>query len=1113
MKRRLTMILTFMLLSVGVAMAQTKVSGTVVEAENDEPIIGAVIKLRGQKSALAVTDIDGNFSFTTSQKNPSLEVSSIGFVTQTIKAGQNLVIKMVSDSRSIDEVVVTGMQKMDKRLFTGATAKVDAEKTKLDGVADVSRALEGRAAGVSVQNVSGTFGTAPKIRVRGATSIYGSSKPLWVIDGVIQEDAVEVSADDLSSGDAKTLISNAISGLSADDIESFQVLKDGSATSIYGARAMAGVVVVTTKRGKAGRSTINYTGEFTYRLKPSYRNYNISNSQEQMGIYKEMAAKGWLEFSALANGSTAGLYGKMYNLIAQYDETNGKYGLPYTDAAMNAYLQQAEFRNTDWFDLLFRDNIMQNHSVSISTGSDKANLYASISAISDPGWTMDSKVERYTANVNATFNLSKQLSVSLLTNNSWRKQKAPGTLNQSTDVVSGSVNRSFDINPYSYAMNTSRTLDPDQIYTRNYAPFNIFDELDNNYIDLGISDMKYQGEVTWKPIMGLEFHAMGAYRTVNSTQKHIILNQSNMAEAYRAGVDDPNKMYSNPYLYQDPDKPNSLPVSVMPVGGISIRDDNTMEQLQFRGTVQYNKIWNDTHIMNLFGGMEANKVNREAEYHATYGVDYESSRNVLLTPEFTKQAKEEGTTLESFSKTWTRNLAYFMSGSYSYKGRYTINLTGRYEGSNGLGKSRSSRWLPTWNVSGAWNAHEEAWMQRWMEKTNYVLSHAALRLSYSLTADRVPSFVSNARPIFYSDIAWRPQGEQQEQMTYLYQIANSELTYEKKKEFNVGVDLGFLHNRINLTLDAYWRDNYDLIGIIKTQGVGGMISKYANVATMKSSGFEATLSTRNIQTQNFNWTTDLTFSLATNEITDLESRSNVIDLITGNSSSHFRVGYPRSALFSIPFVGLNDEGIPQFINQNGDKVTSDIYFQEYEKLDFLKYEGPTEPTITGGLNNMFTWKNWRLNVFITYSFGNKVRLDPAFSAGYSDMSAMPKEFKNRWVQPGDEKITDIPAIASVRQYYNDSQLGYAYNAYNYSTARVADGGFIRMKDISLTYDMPQRWIHKIGLNTCSLKLDATNLFLIYADDKLNGQDPEFVNSGGVASPMPKQFTFTLRLGI
>ena len=195
------------------------------------------------------------------------------------------------------------------------------------------------------------------------------------------------------------------------------------------------------------------------------------------------------------------------------------------------------------------------------------------------------------------------------------------------------------------------------------------------------------------------------------------------------------------------------------------------------------------------------------------------------------------------------------------------------------------------------------------------------------------------------------------------------------------------------------------------------------------------------------------------------------------------------------------------------KTTSDIYFQEYERLDHLVYEGPSEPTITGGLNNMFRWKNWRLNVFITYSFGNKLRLDPVFSASYSDLAAMPKEFKNRWVQPGDENLTDIPAIASVRQNYKDNYLGYAYNAYNYSTARVADGGFIRMKDISLTYDFTPKFVNKIGLSSASLKLDATNLFLIYADKKLNGQDPEFVNSGGVATPLSKQFTLTVRLGI
>ena len=1112
------LLLATLFLVMGQALAQ-KISGTVIGQEDGEPVIGASVMVQGTKTG-TTTNLDGKFTLTV-PAGKKIVISYIGMNTLTLTPKNGMVVKMTANATTVDEVVVTGMQKMDKRLFTGATTKVDADKTKLDGVADVSRALEGRAAGVSVQNVSGTFGTAPKIRVRGATSIYGASKPLWVIDGVIQEDAVDISADDLSSGDATTLISNAIAGLSADDIESFQVLKDGSATSIYGARAMAGVVVITTKRGKSGRSTINYTGEFTYRLKPSYNDYNISNSQEQMGIYKEMASKGWLEFSALANSSTSGLYGKMYNEIAKYYEekdmygntTGGHFGLPFTESAMNSYLQTAEFRNTDWFDLLFDNNIMQNHSVSISTGTDKASLYASLSALNDPGWTKDSKVERYTANMNASFNLSKKLTVSILTNGSYRDQKAPGTLARSTDVVSGAVNRSFDINPFSYSMNTSRTLDPNATYTRNYAPFNIFKELDNNYIDLSVADMKFQGEVTYKPIQGLEIHALGAYRTQKTSQEHFILNQSNQAEAYRAGVGDPNIQDSNSYLYKDPDKPNSLPISVMPNGGIYTRNDYMVRQLDFRGTVQYNKVWNDTHIMNLFGGMEANKTDKDQMFHSDYGVDYDAARLVSITPEFYKQAKEEGTVLSSFSKSWTRNLAYFANASYSYKGRYTVNGTIRYEGTNKLGKARTARWLPTWNVSGAWNAHEESFFQRWMERTNNAVSHLALRASYSLTADRGPSSVSNALPIYYSTQAWRPQGEQMETVIVLSNIANTELTYEKKHEFNVGLDLGLFNNRVNMNVDVYWRQNYDLIGYIQTQGVGGIIDKLANVASMDSHGVEFTLSTTNIRTADWSWNTDLTFSYAANEITDLRSRSNVINLVSGSSSNHFREGYPVSALFSIPFVGLNDEGIPQIINENGEVTTTDIYFQEYEKLDFLKYEGPTEPTITGGLNNLVKWNNWRLNLFITYSFGNKLRLDPAFAAAYSDMSAMPKEFKNRWVQPGDEKITDIPTIASRRQYYDNSQLSYAYNAYNYSTARVADGGFIRLKDVSLTYDLPASLVHRIGLSTASLKLDATNLCLLYADKKLNGQDPEFVNSGGVATPMPKQFTFTVRLGI
>ena len=411
-----------------------------------------------------------------------------------VKGKTTINVALTPDSQLLEGVVVTGMQKMDRRLFTGSTAKLDAESAKIDGLTDVSRSLEGRVAGVSVQNVSGTFGTAPKIRVRGATSIYGSSKPLWVVDGVIMEDVVDVSADQLSSGDASTLISSAIAGLNSDDIESFDILKDGSATSIYGARAMAGVIVVTTKKGRAGSFRLNYTGEFTTRLKPSYRTFNIMNSQDQMEIYQELQQKGYLNYASLANASDSGVYGKMYQLIGQYDKTSGQFGLANTAAARAEYLRAAEYRNTDWFGTLFSNALQSNHSLSASGGSENATYYASLSVMQDPGWTKQSSVSRYTGNLNTTFKFSDIFTFNLISNASFRKQRAPGTLGQTMDVVSGEVKRDFDINPYSYALNTSRALDANEYYTRNYAPFNIMHELDNNYIDLGVTDIRIQGE-------------------------------------------------------------------------------------------------------------------------------------------------------------------------------------------------------------------------------------------------------------------------------------------------------------------------------------------------------------------------------------------------------------------------------------------------------------------------------------------------------------------------------------------------------------------------------------------------------------------------------------------
>lgn len=1105
MKKRIFIASVLLTAHLGMFAQMRSVTGTVVSGDDGQPLVGVSVVAKGNKAG-TITDANGKFTLNNVKPGDKfITVSFIGMESQTVAIQPNMKIVLKSDAKQIQEVVVTGMQKMDRRMFTGAADKIDASKAMIDGVADISRSLEGQSAGVSVQNVSGTFGTAPKIRVRGATSIYGSSKPLWVVDGVILEDVADVSADALSSGDAETLISSAVAGLNSDDIESFQILKDGSATSIYGARAMAGVIVVTTKKGKAGQAHVNYTGEFTTRLIPTYNTFNILNSQDQMGIYQELADKGWLTISNTINKSDYGVYGKMYELINTYDETSGRYGLANTEEARNLYLRAAEMRNTNWFKKLFSNAISQNHAVSVSGGTARSNYYASVSAMVDPGWYKDSQINRYTANLNVTHHILDNLSINLISSGSYRKQKAPGTISQNVDVVSGNVKRDFDINPYSYALNSSRALDPDAYYQSNYAPFNILHELETNYIDLNVVDTKFQGELTWKPIKGLEFSALGAVKYITTSQEHKVLDNSNQALAYRAmqTIDIRN---GNPLLYTDPDNIYALPITVLPQGGFYQRTDNRMLSYDGRLTMNWNHTFNKTHIVNFFGGSELSSIERSRSWFNGVGMQYASGEIPFYVYEFFKKSAEQNTDYYTLSNTRYRSVAFFGNLTYSYKGRYNLNGTVRYEGSNQLGRARSARWLPTWNIAGSWNVHEESWFEPYRE----VLSHLTFKASYSLTADRGPTDYTNSTAILSAYNPWRLSSTDKESGIQVSQLANEGLTYEKKHEFNFGVDLGLLDNRINIAFDVYSRRNYDLIGAIATQGVGGQIVRYGNTASMKSSGQELTISTTNIKTKDFAWHSNFIFSHATNEVTDLLSQSIAMDYISGTGFA--KVGYPVRALFSIPFVGLNEQGFPVFINEKGEKTSTDINFQERDKTDYLVYEGPTDPTFTGSFGNIFTWKGFRLNIFMTYSFGNVVRLDPVFAAQYSDLTSMTKEFKNRWRQSGDENTTNVPTILSYRQYMTNGTLSYGYNAYNYSSERIAKGDFIRMKEISLSYDFPHAWFTHTALKSLSLKLQGTNLFLIYADKKLNGQDPEFFRSGGVSAPMAKQFTLTLKAG-
>lgn len=1095
------------------------ITGVVKGVDDGIPIPSANIVLKNDPSVGTATDFDGNFSIQASSGDV-LVISAIGMKTTevpvTSKSTYN--VEMELDIAELGAVVVTGFDNVEKRLFTGANSTISAEDLKVDGVVDVSRMLEGKAAGVNVQNVTGTFGAAPKITIRGASSIYGDTKPLFVIDGVVQEDIVNLSFSELTSGDASTLIGSSIAGLNANDIKGIQILKDASATALYGARALNGVVVITTKSGKRETpTTINYTMENTVRDIPRYNKYDILNSQETMSIFQEMEAKGYLELAGTLQGRYGGVYYGMYDKISNY--IGSDYTSPYSTNGFevtnsreykNRYLRQYELANTDWFKTLFRPSMTQNHSLSFTGGGKSNSYYASVSYYTDPGWSVADKVQRLTANFKNTFYLSDKFNLTLSSKGSIRKQGAPGTYNSEENLVGGEVSRDFDINPFSYALNTNRTVRPynsdgSYDYTwNNWAPFNILNELNNNYIDLNVLDYAFQVDAKYDFMDHITYNLTASGRYVKSTNEHNVTENSNVAKAYRSDgttiIRD-----ANIFLYSDPDDPTAVPVVALPEGGIYDRTENYLETYYLRNSFNYINKFNRKHDLNILLGQDLRYVDRKSSSFTGYGLQYEKGLVPFTTPEIFEKTLAQGTDYFGLNNEFERTVSFYGKATYGYDNRYVFSATGRYDGSNRQGQTSSSRWLPTGSVSGKWNLKQENFL-----KDAEVLNQLQLRASYGLTATAGPA--TNSLVILRSGITDRFSVDNRENYLNIDDLQNDDLTWEKQHEINLGLDFGFFKNRIAVSSDVYQRKGFDLIDYVRTSGLGGQITKIGNNADMTTRGVEVSLSTKNIVSEDFSWSSVLNFSAFEQEIDNLQNRPNAFELVglTGGNV----VGYPRNSLFSYDFQGLDDRGLPTFVLPEGSDPVTGAYFQDTENiLDYLKYEGPTEPNKSAGFSNTFTYKNFDLNVFISASWGNKVRLNPVFSNEYSDLDVFTKDFVNRWQLPGDENITDVPVIADQRLNAQNPDLDIAYNTYNYSSARVADGGFVRMKNISLTYNFPKDLIKKLGLSTFSLKALTTNPFLIYSDSKLNGQDPEFFQTGGVAYPISTQYTLSLYLSI
>ena len=929
--------------------------------------------------------------------------------------------------------------------------------------------------------------------MRQATSVKSTYYPLWVIDGVIYKEDKDFNVADLSSPEAKRLIAAALPGLSESDIQSFQVINDASATALYGQRALGGVISVRTSKAGQGTNSFTYQAELSYRAIPSYREFNILNSQDQMAVFNEMVNGKSLDNSTVFISSRYGVYGWLYNQIYNYKGTGGSYGALNTDEGRAAYFRSAELRNTNWFKELYQHSIRHQHTLTFSTGTQKANYYASLNAALDPGWNKYENSQEYSVNFNADFRPFKGWSFGVRSSAAFSKYHYGG-----------------DFRPASYARTASRTLDPNAYYAYDDTPFNIKHEMMHNTSDYKKANMSIQATINWQPIDQLRISALGALRYLDQYSSTDRDEQSNAAQVYR-NTSKSIIRSNNSRLYRPLDDPKAIPQVVMPYGGIRNSQNIIEERYDGQLKLHYNDSFgaNGAHSVSAVGGLEVFEERRLNEWFDAYGVNYDLGYLTTYSPLLFTNLRNQSKQYYKIHPTLNRGVSFVGNVDYNYLGRYRVNASYRREGTNQFGSARTIRWIPTWNVGGTWSIDQESFFPKLRP-----LSSLSANLSYGMSGT-IP-YVHNALPRLQTLLPFFGDANLIEPGLYINEPANFDLTYEKMYELNLGVNFGLFDERISTGLTFFNRQGRDLIDQVNPQGTGGFVDGlYGNVAQMTSNGVEVSLTTQNIRSKDFSWSTSVTYTHNTNKVTRLNTNPSVTNLTSGAA----RQGYPLNSLFSIPFYKLDANGHPRFFLPSGADVLPDgrhitsprtggqVAWTAYapDEIDYLVYSGTKTPTDLGGINNSFSYKNFRLGVYIYYSFGAVMRLPEQFATQYNDYQVMGKEFNRRWLRAGDEDRTDVPVIATDAHRQANPYLSNAYENYNKSNVRVAKTDYVQLRDISLSYTVPKSFVQRLRFSSLALKLQASNVALLYADKKLNGALPY--------SYQPHTYIFTATVGL
>ncbi len=1042
-----------------------EIKGKVTDV-NGNPLPGTTILEKGTLNGVT-TDANGNYTLTVSGTKSVIIISYLGFASQEVIIGNQTIINIVlkESSESLKEVVITGYQIKDKRETSSSVVTINTEKLPSIGSSSIETMLQGHAEGLSVINTSAAPGAAPRVRVRGTATISGNAEPVWVIDGVMLENSVPVTPAELNDPEFMESFNSAIGGISANDIETITILKDASATAIYGTRAANGVIVVTTKRGKKGKPRVNFNHTSKLSMRPSYGDFNLMNSKERAQLTLESIEDNYNY-----------IYGEVG--VAYYQDQYYANGMSLED--YQAGIRKVQTMNTDWFKLLFHDAYSITNDLNISGGNEKSDYYFSLSQSSQDGLDRISNYKSYSGMAKINTEIFKGFNMRFTLHGSRRDRKQ----------------YMAHINPFHYAYKSSRSLypynDDGTLFFYGTYGFNIFNEQQTTDKKSSQSDLKAMVDLSYELTKGITIRSLWSYNASNTTTQEYATERSKyVAEIrkYRYGAGTADQIAESP----------------LPYGGIYNQTDFAQKTYLIRNSISSKFSPIEDMSMDIMAGQEFRTVNYDGLATRNYGYMHDRGK-IFYSPELSEEAGHiyrNTATRTTYNRSY---VSYFGIFSAMYKNKYVINANIRFDGSNLFGSNPDYRYLPLWSVAAKWHMERESFL----ESVEFITA-LSLRASYGLRGNIVeeatPQIIAAALP---------PNKFTGMNEMRIVQAPNPELKWETTKSINIGLDFSLFDRRLSGAIDFYQDLGSDLIAHKEVSAVTGFMTKAVNYANVTNLGVDIGLNAKIFDKNDFSWSTSVTASFLKSEVT----KSYIDPQISNLLKSTYTIGQvvegkTINSMYSYRFARLNNEGIPLFYDKDGNEMKGDdenFAVKVLDNIDALKYEGSREPNTTIGFGNTFKYRHLSLSFMFVAGLDFVIRLPKAafnnVPAGELNAS---RDVMNRWRKPGDEAIYTIPIMNGDTYFSSEIGPSYGTQMYNLSNMQVISGDYLRLRNVLLQYKLPKSITDKWGIEGATIKFQAENLFVI-ANKRLNGMDPETANyssSSYGSLPLPKTFTLGL----